>query len=735
MKKKIAAMTTMLVMLVSNISAYAGGMGVCTHSKTDKENEKIISVAKEMGTTWIRDEVTWESVETTKGGEKAIPQTKLDYIKNVNEQGIKILLILDYGNELYASNDNGQVMPTSDNTDYYNAWLDYVRFMVTAVGKYVDAYEIWNEPDIIGFNATSVNGAGYAQLYLDSKAIIDEIDPSAEVLAGALAGGVATDTVKYAEEFFTLIKEKGTVDDLVDAFSLHSYTSNPEYSYENELGIPEYEKLFDKYGFTGDLWLTEVGLSTYTGGGKTETLQAQVVLRDAVTYNKYQLTNKRNGQMIWYDLRNDGVDASNDQANFGLVDNNFTPKPAYHTMKLYNKTTAGKEFTAYEEPKTAGNFIIGKEYGVLATYTGTTGTTYIAYAINDSSSNSMSVSLSGDVAYIYDYLGNVTDTITSPSEKKNISVSEAPVVVECVTYASVISDLRYNAELNVLNVGGTYTGTDEEITIELLKNDQVVQSVKATVSDRRYAKWFSVDEDGEYTVRVAQPELTALGKTSGWATQTVVADRVGNEIPAIASGAVVEYTAATNTVKVSGTVTDYVENQTVTILAVPETADVTALNMDSIGYIKQAETTNGNFAFEFVLPEYYDTKTAIYLGGTSVNTVGNASAEIPESEFLYVASIEAKVEDKVSATAYVRNFAETERKATIIIAQYSGDGTMTLEDVKMKPITIPAKTYALTPVVLDDVVKDSDAVLVKAMIWSDIDGLIPLASPDEKGIK
>ena len=735
MKKKIISIIATVILLTTNISAYAGGMGVCTHSSADYENGKIINVAKETGVTWIRDEVYWNDVESIKGEQKTIPQSKLDYIKNVNEQGINMLLILDYGNKNYVDGDSNNVMPTTDNEEYYNAWLDYVTFMVTNVGEYVDAYEIWNEPDIAGFNTTGVEGTGYAQLYLDSKSIIDKLDPSAEVVAGALAGGLATDTYKYAKDFFAYLDEKGTVDDLLDAFSLHSYAYEPEYSYAKELGIPSYEALFDQYSFTGELWLTEVGRSTYSGSdGVTETLQAQLVLRDAVTYNKYLNEYGRDGQIIWYDLKNDGSDLSNYQHNFGLVGNTFMPKPAYYAMKLYNKATAGKELTAYSEPQTAGNWLLGKEYGMLATYTGTTGTTYIAYAINDASSNSMSVSLSGDIAYVYDYLGNVTETITSPSGTKKLSVGESPIVVECVSYGSVISDLKYNDELNVLSVGGIYTGTDSEVTIELLRNDTVVKSVKAAVTDRNYATWFSVDEDGEYTVRVAQPELSALGKTSGWETQTVVADRVGNENSSIASGAVVEYTAATNTVKVSGAVTDYVENQIVTILAVPETADVTALDMNSIGYIKQAKTTDGNFAFEFVLPEYYDTKTAIYLGGTNISTTTKDSADVAESEYVYVASLEAGVADTLSATAQVRNFAETERKATIIIAQYSGDTDTRLEDVQLKTITVPARTYAQTAVKFDAVVKDADATKVRAFIWNDAEGLVPLAPFDEKGL-
>lgn len=724
-------LTLALCVSTTTASVSAANFGVCSHMGLGNNYDNVanIEAAENVKVAWIRDECRWSNMQSGSDGELKIRDKDMDYIKRVDDAGKNQLLILAYGNPSYDGVAADNVLPEQDNATYYNGFLDYVRYTVGQVKDYVDAYEIWNEPNISGFNYNmQATGEDYAKLYLDAKAIIDELDPSATVVCGSITGSGDED-ISYGKEIFDYIKSQGDVNKLVDAFSIHIYTRDIE-AIEGAYfdACQEWEDMFDSYGFTGEVWMTENGVSSNTGNN-TEEEQAKAVAKLGVQWENYLKSNNRKGINFWYDLRNDGTDAAEYEHNLGLVKNDYTIKPAGYAMAAYNELTGDKVLDSVTKIKTKDNFITSDEYGYVAKYSNDIETAYIVY---DSYSNgeTTDIALSGDVAYVYDYLGNLTETITNPSGTKSITMASEPVMVECITYGALINSLEYDADNGVMTVSGEFNYGDS-VTVEVLKNNEVVESYQTAVNEGNFTKWFSLMDSGDYVIRVGQPEIVAIGRTDGWAEQTYSIAATGTN-PAFAASTAVVYNAENRTVSVSGALTDYVENQYVTVLAIPASMDVANVDMNAIGYIKQIPTTDGEFSINFELPEYYTTKTAIYLGGTGINTKSTNYAEIAENPYVYVASFEIGKEDKLSASAIVRNYAETERKASIMIAQYSTDGR--LEDIRIEEKTIPAKTYATVECSLKDIVIDGDATYAKAFIWSDTTGLVPLANFDDTAV-
>ena len=188
------------------------------------DNIANIQSARDTRVEWIRDEARWSDMQSGADGEIKIRDKDLDYIKRVDKARINQLLLLSYGNDNYEGIEADTVFPKQDNKTYYNGYLDYVRYTVSQVKDYVDAYEIWNEPNIKGFNYNLLaNGTDYAKLYLDAKAIIDELDPTAMVVCGAITGTDDADT-DFGKAIFDYVKTKGDVNSLIDAFSIHLYT-------------------------------------------------------------------------------------------------------------------------------------------------------------------------------------------------------------------------------------------------------------------------------------------------------------------------------------------------------------------------------------------------------------------------------------------------------------------------------------------------------------------------------
>lgn len=721
--KKLKLMSVVSLLLVSAMTttAFADSYGVCTHMGQGDSYENTINVfsAQSVGAGWIRDECVWSDMQGTKNGEFKIRDKDINYIKKADDAGLNQLLVLAYGNPQYDGVEDWQTFPKQDNEDYYDGWLDYVRYTVEKVKDYVDAYEIWNEPNIESFNYKNLaNGTDYAKLYLDTKKIINELDPTARVLCGAVTGYDET----FGKAIFEYVKTQGDVNKLIDVFSIHEYSQLDMESYATALS--KWESLFDSYGFTGDVWMTENGVTADNSNSRTETTQAQAVAKLAIQWERYLKDNNRNGVSFWYDLRND-PGQKDYEANFGLVDEEYIIKPSGKAMQTYNMLVGNKTLASVEKVKTKNNIISSDEYGYLATYSGDSGTVYIGYDDNNNS-KSKTVTLSGDVAYVYDCFGNITAKIDNPSGTRSITLKSEPTYIECRSVAASVENVAYDSAEGIINVKGMYNG-GESITVELIKDNTAVESYTAVVENGTFRKWFSFDGEGEYTVRVGKPEFEALGKSSGWAEQTISIDKQ-NTAPAFDVSTKTAYDADSKTVSISGKINNCEGNQAVTVLAVPATMDINSVDIAAAAYIGQVAVSDGDFSVEFEVPDYFTTDMAIYLGGTGLTAVKNGSAEIAESDYLYVAGLELNKGNALKATAVVRNFNETERKAVLIVAQYNGE---TLAGVETKPQTIPAKTYATIECSSDDVAIESKATSAKAFIWNDMNGIVPLFNADE----
>lgn len=721
--KKLKLMSVVSLLLVSAMTttAFADSYGVCTHMGQMNSYENTINIfsAGSVGASWIRDGCIWSDMQGTKNGEFKIRDKDINYIKKADDAGLNQLLVLAYGNPQYDGVEDWQTFPKQDNKDYYDGWLDYVRYTVEKVKDYVDAYEIWNEPNIESFNYKNLaDGTDYAKLYLDTKAIINELDPTARVLCGAVTGYDET----FGKAVFEYVKTQGNVNELIDVFSIHEYSQLDMEAYATALS--NWESLFDSYGFTGDVWMTENGVTADNSNSRTETTQAQAVAKLAIQWERYLKDNNRNGVSFWYDLRND-PGQTDYEANFGLVDEEYIIKPSGKAMQTYNMLVGNKTLASVEKVKTKNNIISSDEYGYLATYSGDSGTVYIGYDDNNNS-KSKTVNLSGDVAYVYDCFGNITAKIDNPSGTRSITLKSEPTYIECRSVAASVENVAYDSAEGIINVKGMYNG-GESITVELMKDNTAVESYTAVVENGTFRKWFSFDGEGEYTVRVGKPEFEALGKSSGWAEQTISIDKQ-NTAPAFDVSTKTAYDADSKTVSISGKINNCEGNQAVTVLAVPAAMDINSVDIAAAAYIGQTAVSDGDFSVEFEVPDYFTTDMAIYLGGTGLTAVKNGSAEIAESDYLYVAGLELNKGNALKATAVVRNFNETERKAVLIVAQYNGE---TLVGVETKPQTIPAKTYATIECSSDDVAIESKATSAKAFIWNDMNGIVPLFNADE----
>ena len=281
----------------------------------------------EGGFTSFRDEVFWHRVET-KQGVLEFPDSLRDLDQLVTRaagRGVRPLLILTYGNRFYDG--GGQLSSEAG----IRAYSRYVRFVVKHFKGRVDQFEIWNEWNI-GSGGTPAQRAArygspedYARVSHAAFAAVKAENPQALVIGGAFAG--------YDYKWIDAFGRAGGFDSL-DGFSSHPYVfaegkrGTPESALRH---LDELKALIDRLAPRRNvrIYITEAGWPVHAGlNGVSEQVAAEYLQRFM------QLASSRPwiAGVWWYDLFDDGDDASNKEHRFGLISRAGVKRPAFQAM-------------------------------------------------------------------------------------------------------------------------------------------------------------------------------------------------------------------------------------------------------------------------------------------------------------------------------------------------------------------------------------------------------------------
>lgn len=423
-------------------------IGVHANLNVLSENKaKVFASAAGFG--WIRGYLSWERCETVKG-EYTFPEDYESYINNANSEGINVIEELVFGNRLY--NNNEVAIPVSG--EYKQAYLNYVKAFVSHFKGRIRAYEVWNEPNAIKFNANNTTAAQYASLLRDVYSLIKSIDPDALVIGVALSGADTT--------YMDSILAAGAAE-YMDAFSIHPY--NKMYIPETRLtyDIKKVRTRLDARGYTDmPIWVTEHGYFTSgeNGYNKTEDEQAKYLVRSAVLYDDYCKDISTVGKYMWYNLNNLRDDPDDVEYNFGLLEYDYTPKNAYYAAAAFNKLTAGMELDSMDKTEQVSQtIVVSGSYN--ACYKNNEGTV-VNVLWNAFGTGSKELNI-GNKATVYNMYGDIITQYEFSKSHNTITVAtgEDPVYVVSGTDPDVIETDTQNPGLSNITI---YTSTSNDTT-------------------------------------------------------------------------------------------------------------------------------------------------------------------------------------------------------------------------------------------------------------------------------
>lgn len=287
------------------------------------------------GVRWVRIDMGWKSFESKGPGQVAkwyVRKSDLA-VNQARAHGLHVLAML-WSTPKWANGNKTRNVGPSDPAQY-------ARFAGWAAKHFagrVEAWEMWNEPNLNGFWAGK-NPARYAALARAAYPAIKEADPAATVV---LAGIAYNDT-----DYLKALYNDG-IRGSFDVLATHPYPGLADQPPEAPDDGTEYtlahvqavhQLMVDHGDATKPIWFTEFGWSTHrnttsTPGvrrGVSDKTQGDYLVRTLrwIAVNARYVTN-----VFWYTER-DETSGNIHVDNYGLLTYDLMPKASYRTLSTH----------------------------------------------------------------------------------------------------------------------------------------------------------------------------------------------------------------------------------------------------------------------------------------------------------------------------------------------------------------------------------------------------------------
>jgi hypothetical protein len=284
---------------------------------------------------WIRMDLNWDLIQ--RDGPSSYDWGPFDRVVDAaRARGLRVLATILY-TPPWARPAGAEANTPPSNLG------DYAEFAKTAVARYaplgVHAYEIWNEPNNRDFWQPRADVGRYAQMLKEASAAIRAVDNEAFIVSGgtspALDEGGNIAPVTFLQQLYAS-GAKGAFDAV--GHHPYCYPAAPGdelwWSAWHQMNRPEHS-LRTVMTANGDsekqIWATEFGAPTNgpLGSFVAESTQAAMVARAYKLFDSYAWA----GPLFWYAARDLGTSQDTRENFFGLLRNDFSPKPAFETFR------------------------------------------------------------------------------------------------------------------------------------------------------------------------------------------------------------------------------------------------------------------------------------------------------------------------------------------------------------------------------------------------------------------
>jgi len=288
------------------------GLGVYLYRNGNDEGghrnmARVAAAAQAAGVKWTREEFQWARIEPRKGAFDFSFYDKL--VETAQRHGISVYALVAYWTPWTKPYEEEGFR------DYCNA----LREMVRRYKHVIKHWEIYNEPNIFFWSGPRERYPALLKMAYDT---VKAEDPDAQVLGCSTAG---IDT-----KFIQMCLDAGAP---FDVLTIHPYRG----ALHESSFIAELNAARQQVGGR-PVWITEMGWPTIPGN-VTERQQATLLARSYLS----AVGSGACPNISWYNFKNDGWNPYYNEDNFGILQNDLTPKPAYRALAQICRTFTSGE--------------------------------------------------------------------------------------------------------------------------------------------------------------------------------------------------------------------------------------------------------------------------------------------------------------------------------------------------------------------------------------------------------
>lgn len=260
----------------NSINTNTVGVQILANMSSDDWSTVLNEIAP-LNPGWVKVQVNWRQLQPDGPGTRSDSyRSVLSNLETVNNQGYNILVSITKAPD-WARTTTDQDGPP-DNPEQLATFVE----LLIGDANYIDAIEVWNEPNLLReWNGTlPFNGGGYMQLFSPVYNLVQEQAPQIQLVTAGLAPTSTTDVSVNDRDFLWQMYDVGLDNFQGVAIGVHPFgwgnapdslccdvvegrgwDDQPQFFFFNT--INSYRNVMNSYSDDKDLWITEFGWSSW----------------------------------------------------------------------------------------------------------------------------------------------------------------------------------------------------------------------------------------------------------------------------------------------------------------------------------------------------------------------------------------------------------------------------------------------------------------------------------------